>query len=178
MTKTLETKARRVRRGWLILPFAIALGVATAGWPQEGNPVAKALDTLRKDLDAKSLKDAGIASDGIVITVYNNNLTYIPSEYRVTLPHGAEKQVTWISWDGRFTLSALGTTPFEKVNIDSQPVTVVGGLTVNVAKATVQKGTAPGSYHLAVALLSGGKLYLDPNCPPIIIERVAAAVRP
>jgi hypothetical protein len=86
--------------------------------------------------------------------------------------------VHWYSFDGPFTITALGTSPFEKVRIQStkqtvqMPGQVPTTLTVYVATATVQKGTSRGTYRYAIALFADSKLYVDPSCPPIIVEGV------
>ena len=131
----------------------------------------------------KSLRDEAkyalpsLADDAVVIgSVANSrgrpNLTYFPWEMRV--PKGQKTAVSWISWDGPFTLTfkPVGTqtmkdTPLEnaKTQLDS---TFANGL--HSAGATVM-GNEAGYYYFKVTLtLPSGEPLQDLYCPPIIIE--------
>ena len=171
MNNALErTSLRRVRRPWLCIAFAMVIGTPGPSSPQEKPPpgvdqLRSALSVLAKTLTDKSFKDAGIGAGTLIITVLNDNLTYIPSEFHA--PVGVDTTIIWISADGPFALAPLGTSPLDRTNIHSEPQG-----NVHIAKAIIQKTAQPGTYHYAVGLYSGGKVYLDPNCPPIIIERV------
>jgi hypothetical protein len=131
------------------------------------NPVRFALDQLKKALADAIFVDAGVTAEDIFITLFaKKNLTYIPSEYHV--PAGENTVVTWDSFDGPFTITALGSSPFDGVRFQSEPLTTGGGFQV---KATVRDDAPQGTYRYAIALIGGdGKVYVDPSCPPIIVE--------
>jgi hypothetical protein len=67
-------------------------------------------------------------------------------------------------------LGAHANQPLNRVVIPSQPLEEDKNF--YFADAMVLKNADPGEYHLAVALYSNKnqKVYIDPNCPPIIIE--------
>jgi hypothetical protein len=131
------------------------------------NPVRFALNQLKRALADEIFVNAGVTAEDIFIALLGKtNLTYIHSEYHV--PAGENTVVTWDSFDGPFTITALGTSPFDGVRFQSEPLTTGDGFQV---KATVRDDAPQGTYRYAIALIgSNGKVYVDPNCPPIIVE--------
>ena len=168
----LSTQSRRLIRQvspWIAA--ALLVGASPAGQSQpvarpygggQRNPFQEALNLLRRELAAFKL-----AGKPVVIGLDQGGLVYVPPEVHVSLKELPAK-ITWISFDGPFTLKALGIAPLDAVRIHSSPSKEHPGL--HVATATVLRSAAPGVYHLAVGLASGGAVYVDPDCPPIIIE--------
>jgi len=162
--------SRRPARGaclWLAL--ALVLGAADAGRSQakqsaSENPVQTIFAKLKALLSDPKLKDKGVDADGILVALYNKHLTYVPSSY----PVKAGGAVTWTSFDGPFTITPLGASPFDHAPIESVASDTPFG-TVYVAKATVPANTPKGTYHYVLSLYFD-KVYTDVNCPPIIVE--------
>jgi len=108
----------------------------------------------------------GFGLDDIVIFLWQQgnkkiNLAYTPSEYRA----GPGQTVHWVSLFGHFSITALGPSAFQRVCYRSYLSPT--GYRVD---ATV-RDVPPGTYRYAVALTTGGdKIYVDPSCPPIIVE--------
>jgi hypothetical protein len=100
----------------------------------------------------------------ILIELYNDQLMYAPSELRVEAK--VDTTVRWASTVGPFTISALGISPFSGVQFHSEP-TADGS---HVAEATVPSTTTSGTYRYAIALDTPKGIYVDPSCPPIIVE--------
>jgi len=129
-------------------------------------------------LRAEANRSASVAPDLLVIGVLDyrtgdpefNSLTYIPSELHVK--SGIRTQITWVSWDGDFTLTYLPDTtdpkpsPLEggKKEVVSSQSGVLSSVTETV------NSNAPGRYHFKVNLKTPLREYNDPTCPPIIIQ--------
>ncbi len=153
--------------------FAVALSISCAQVrtpppppPPAQNPVRDAVSQLRGNVKGP-LAAAGIDPNAILITHEGNNLVYVPSVYRVR--EKVKTPVTWVSYDGSFTLGPRGPSPFEA------PVqyvsTTVGASTAFVGTATVRDTVTAGEiYRYTVELHDGTATYTDPDCPPIIVE--------
>ncbi len=132
-------------------------------------------------LRAEAARSTAVQPDTIVIGVLENahggkNLTYIPSELRVV--HKETTPVTWLAWDGKFTLEFYPREdpktrrrqnwPFaEKEELIESTTT---GAIQSVTK-TVRADADKGAYHFKVHLTDeNGKPYDDWDCPPIIIQ--------
>jgi hypothetical protein len=107
---------------------------------------------------------------GIVPNPYGKpNATRDPSEMHIS--RGKSATLTWVCWDGVFTLKFLPdagqVSPLEKQQTD-----IVGdnGLP-SVASAVVRGDAGPGRYSFGIHVdLADGGTYDDQACPPIIID--------
>jgi hypothetical protein len=139
---------------------------------QEGN-------AFQARLHAEATRSTTVSPDLVVIGLLDNprgdrNLTYIPWEIRVR--KGVPTPVTWVSWDGDFTLT------FKAEGSQSPQSPLEGGQTevtgvasdrdwVLKSKTVTVNSNQPGKYYFRVVLIArDGKRYEDLYCPPIIIE--------
>jgi hypothetical protein len=157
--------------GWraVLLLFAIAACCTMpTNFQREANSLQRnLLNEARKSIPS-------LAPDTIIIGYLANprggkNFTYVPSEVRV--PKGQRTAVSWISWDGKFTLNFGRRSPLEggREQITSEPAS---GTELSSAAANVL-AMDPGYYHYKVTLYgSDGKTVIleDKECPPIIVE--------
>jgi len=126
-----------------------------------------------------------ISPDTIVIGLLKNshggkNLTYIPSELRVV--HKETTPVTWLAWDGKFTLEFYPREDPKTRRPQNWPFaeqqkliesTETGG--IHSVTMTVRNDADKGAYHFTVVLITpdprpDGTKYEDLDCPPIIIQ--------
>src|SRR5512141_296418 len=100
--------------GWRAVLFLFAIAACCTmptNFQREAN-------SLQRNLLSEARKSIpSLAPDTIIIGYLANprggkNFTYVPSEVRV--PKGQRTPVSWISWDGKFTLKFSGRTPLEK----------------------------------------------------------------
>jgi len=162
---------------WAGAPFILALlGCATA--PPQPDYFRQAGKTFHGRLRAEANRSVTVSPDLVVIGLLDNprggrNLTYIPWEVRVR--KGVKTPVTWVSWDGKFTLSfkkegsASAESPLEGGETDVASEASRDGV-LNSQMATVISDQ-PGNYYFKVVLTTpDGRVYKDEDCPPIIIE--------
>jgi hypothetical protein len=108
-----------------------------------------------------------------------SNFVYMPSEMRIKA--GQTPTLSWISWEGNFTLTFRPVPPSQPSPLANGKTVVTGTTTVpsvaseQVTGMTTGGGSAcptpPCRYHFTVHLdLPGGGTADDPECPPIIIE--------
>jgi hypothetical protein len=162
---------------WAGAPFILALlGCATA--PPQPDYFRQAGKAFHAKLRAEANRSVTVSPDLVVIGLLENprgdrNLTYIPWEVRVR--QGVPTPVTWVSWDGTFTLT------FKPEGSQSAQSPLEGGQTevtstsdrdeVVKSKTATVNSNQPGKYYFKVVLTTPqGKKYEDLDCPPIIIE--------
>jgi plastocyanin len=73
--------------------------------------------------------------------------------------------VSWTCGGGPFAIDFKGQSPVGKVQIQSNP-----GHETHTGDALIHAGARPGHYHYAVAVHKDGVVYVDAECPEIIIE--------
>src|SRR5882724_3404844 len=159
---------------WARVPFILALlGCATT--PPQPDYFRQAGKAFHARLHAEAKRSVPVSPDLVVIGLLDNprggrNLTYIPWEVRV--PKGVPTPVTWVSWDGNFTLtfkaegSESAQSPLEggQTEVASNPDGVVK------SKMATVNSDQPGKYYFKVVLTTPDGKYEDLDCPPIIIE--------
>ena len=159
---TTRTRERKSPRMWAGALFILAfLGCATG--PSIGTDAQKGYfdregNAFYRSLDAEAKKSSQkISPDTIVIGLLTNthggkNLTYIPSELRVV--HKETTPVTWLAWDGKFTLEfnprndpTTGRPqnwPFEE---KEEPIEGTTTGAIHSATKTVRANADKGAYH-------------------------------
>ncbi len=79
-----------------------------------------------------------------------------------------DQPVRWVSKSGPFVISFGRESPFEKVDYRGVPDRETG-LAVTEA-AVVRNGNRIGSFKYYVAVCVGEKVYIDAQCPVIVVE--------
>lgn len=162
------------RLGWCGALFLLAIA-ACCTMPTNFQREASSLQRNLLNEARKSIPS--LAPDTIIIGYLTNprggkNFTYVPSEVHV--PRGQRIPVSWISWDGKFTLKFLGRTPLEGGRTEIASEAREKDTALHSAGATVLSNE-PGYYHYQVTLYgSDGKTVIleDKECPPIIIDLI------
>ena len=104
-----------------------------------------------------TLKKVSIGLDSNAVTITYGNEKYCHAK--------AKNEIDWES-DGPFGIQFLTTSPFAESCFQSTPVP--NGK--HVVKRQLPDNPPTGTHSYACALYFGGKVYVDANCPAIIID--------
>jgi hypothetical protein len=134
-------------------------------------------NSLQRNLLNEARKSIpSLSPDTIIIGYLSNprggkNFTYVPSEVHV--PKGQRVPVTWISWDGKFTLKFKDRSPLEGGRTDTITSQPAGKETELHSAAATVLSNEPGYYHYQITLYGSDgttPILKDLECPPIIID--------
>ncbi|NLV29777.1 MAG: hypothetical protein GXY47_01370 [Acidobacteria bacterium] len=98
-------------------------------------------------------------TEGISISVSGGLIVFTPSKYRAH-PGGS---VSWNCAEGPFAVQFFGVSPLETCDAQSEAG--------NQASRAVRRDAVAGTYPYACAVFAEGRVYLDANCPAIIIDQ-------
>jgi len=166
---------------------AIVIVAAVVAWrcaEMQPRPTPTAADHNSFQNERKNMRqrlmgqtgDSGVVIDenAILIGVVDNpngssNATRDPSEMHVK--QGKFPKLTWVCWDGRFTLKFISRDGQESPLEQKQTEIKGGDSTPSVASAVVRSDAPIGRYYFSIRVdLADGGTYNDTACPPIIIE--------
>lgn len=98
-------------------------------------------------------------TDGISISVSDGLIVFTPSKYRAQ----PGESVSWTCAEGPFAVQFFGISPLETCDAQSERG--------NQAHGSVRRDAVAGIYPYACAVFADGRVYLDANCPAIIIDQ-------
>ncbi len=157
---------------WLCLGCAMTKEIAPPKETSATSTFQEEVEKLRKALGEAPSTEDRVNPESVIIGISKaRNLTYVPSELLVK----AGAKVRWVSVDGEFTLWMVGVSPFDFVAIKSHADPNDPTKRKQIAEARISDTTRKGRYRYAVMLERPGEsmYYLDPTCPPIIVDTKA-----
>jgi hypothetical protein len=112
-----------------------------------------------------------LAYQGSLITIKvtdEGDFTYDPSVKNLK----PRQTVTWTSTQGPFSISFKVRTPFGRLSFQSERADDRNEWFVSTRG--VREDVEPGHFHYAVAVVVDDKVFLDADCPEIIVRSTAS----